>query len=242
MALRRMLAGGMTDTAASQFFAGMRRALPVILSAGPFGALFGALAVKNGFTVGEAVLMSATVFAGASQMVGLELFGQNLPAWVVVASIFAVNFRHVLYSAAIGRHFAFGAEWKRLFAFHLLTDPQFAESEAIVQSGQKLSFAWYLGMGLPLWASWPLLAWAGGTFGRLIEHPERFGIDFLLPMYFLGMLVGFRKRPLWLPVVAVSAAASIAAWFTIGSPWHVTAGAFAGVFMAAAIARPEGAS
>ena len=31
-------------------------------------------------------------------MVGIELFGQKIAPWLVVLSIFAVNFRHVLYS------------------------------------------------------------------------------------------------------------------------------------------------
>jgi predicted branched-subunit amino acid permease len=45
--------------------------------------------------------------------------------------------------------------------------------------------------------------------------------------------MGFRRRPLWLPVVAASAVASIIAYKTVGSPWHVTIGALAGVVFAA---------
>ncbi len=85
------------------FREGMRASLPVIVAVLPFGLLFGALAVENGLTVAEAVLMSATVYGGASQMVGIELFGQKIAPWLIVLSIFAVNFRHVLYSAALGR-------------------------------------------------------------------------------------------------------------------------------------------
>lgn len=221
----------------AEFLAGFRRAVPVLISASPFGALFGAIAIDNGFTVGEAVLMSTIVFAGASQMVGLELFGQNVAPWLIVASIFAVNFRHVLYSASLGRHLQFGAEWKRLFAFHLMTDPQFAESDAKIQRGEKLTFAWYLGMGLPLLFAWPLLAWVGATFGKLIPNPAAFGLDVVLSIYFFGLLLATRGRPLWLPVVAVSAITSIAVWHFIGSPWHVSAGALAGVVAAALLAK-----
>ena len=72
----------------SEFLRGARRGMPVVLASAPFGMLFGALAVQNGFSVGDAVLMSATVFAGASQMVGLELFGQRIAPWLIVVSIF----------------------------------------------------------------------------------------------------------------------------------------------------------
>ncbi|KAB2751556.1 AzlC family ABC transporter permease, partial [Brucella anthropi] len=40
----------------------------------------------------EAVFMSSIIYAGASQMVGLDLFGQNIAPWMIVMSIFAVNF------------------------------------------------------------------------------------------------------------------------------------------------------
>ena len=80
----------------SAFWRGARLGLPVVVAAGPFGLLFGALAVENGFSVFEAVLMSATIYGGASQMVGIELFGQKVAPWLIVLSIFAVYFRHVL--------------------------------------------------------------------------------------------------------------------------------------------------
>ncbi len=222
----------------SEFFSGMRRSLPVLISAAPFGALFGAVAVDNGFTVGEAVFMSAIVFAGASQMVGLELFGQNVAPWLIVLSILAVNFRHILYSAAIGKHLNFGAEWKRHLAFFMMTDPQFAEAESKVQRDGSVSFAWYLGCGLPVYFSWPVLAWVGASFGKLIPDPAMFGLDVVLSIYFFGVLLTTRKRALWVPVVAVSALTSIAAWHTIGSPWHVSVGAIAGVVVAAVLVKP----
>jgi predicted branched-subunit amino acid permease len=101
----------------SEFFQGVRASLPIVAAAAPFGMLFGALAVDNGLTVGQAVLMSATVFAGASQMVGLELFGADIAPWIVVLSVFAVNFRHVLYSAALGRRIGLFKPWQKPVAF-----------------------------------------------------------------------------------------------------------------------------
>src|SRR6188508_2778929 len=92
-----------SKSAANEFLSGMRASVPVLVAVLPFGLLFGALAAGNGFSVFEAMLMSGTVYGGASQMVGIELFGQKVAPWLIVLSIFAVNFRHVLYSAALGR-------------------------------------------------------------------------------------------------------------------------------------------
>jgi predicted branched-subunit amino acid permease len=75
--------------------------------------------------------------------------------------------------------------------------------------------------------------WIGSIAGSFITDPHALGLDFLLPIYFLGLVMEFRHRPLWLPVVAVSAIVSVAAYHIVGSPWHVSIGAAAGVLLAA---------
>ncbi|MEI9416769.1 AzlC family ABC transporter permease [Mesorhizobium sp. Cs1321R2N1] len=216
----------------SDFWQGVRLSMPVVVASAPFAVLFGALAVDNGFSVLEAFLMSALVYGGASQMVGIQLFGQHVAPWLVVLSIFAVNFRHVLYSAGIGRRIAHWPVIQQALGYFILTDPQFAVAEARAQSGQTVGFAWYLGLGLPVYLFWIVESGLGALFGKLIPDTHALGIDFLLPIYFLGLVMGFRKRPLWLPVVVASACASIVAYKTVGSPWHVSIGAIAGVLLA----------
>jgi predicted branched-subunit amino acid permease len=221
--------------APSAFWRGARLGLPVVVASAPFGLLFGALAVENGFSVFEAMLMSATIYGGASQMVGIELFGQKVAPWLIVLSIFAVNFRHVLYSGAVGRRISHWPPARQAFAFFFLVDPQYAEAESKGERGEEISFAWYMGMALPIYVCWVAEAWIGATFGNMIPNPRALGLDFLLPIYFLGLVMGFRNRPLWLPIVIASAAASILAYKTIGSPWHVSVGAIAGILLAAAM-------
>ena len=219
----------------AQFARGARMSVPVVVASGPFAVLFGALAVDNGFTVGEATLMSATIFGGASQLVGIELFGQHVAPWLIVLSIFAVNFRHVLYSAAIGPHIAHWPWAQQAIAYFFLTDPQYAEAERIREQGNKVSFVWYMGMALTLYTCWVVESCIGALFGRLIPDTHALGLDFLLPIYFLGIVMSFRNRPRWLPIVIASAIASMIAYKTVGSPWHVSLGALAGVLFAAAM-------
>jgi len=217
------------------FTAGARASLPIIAAVLPFGLLFGALAVDNGLTGLEAMLMSGIIFGGASQMVGIQLFGQHVAPWLIVTSIFAVNFRHVLYSAAFGRRISRWPLLEKALGFFLLTDPQFAEAERRIEKGQPVSFAWYIGMGAPIWLFAVATAGLGAHFGTFVQDPKVFGLDFLLPIYFLGMVMSFRKRPLWLPVVAVSAVASVLAFRLVGSPWHIALGAIAGIAVALAM-------
>lgn len=228
MSVETMAASGGT----SQFWRGVRVAVPVMVALFPFGILYGALAMENGFTVFEAVLMSLTIFAGASQMVGLELFGQQVPAWLIAFSIFAVNFRHILYSAAIAPRIRHWPPLQKTVGFFFLSDPQIAEAEIKAERGEEVTFAWYMGMGLAIYSSWVVESALGAVFGQMLPNTHALGLDFLLAIYFLGLLMSFRKRSLWLPVVIASAIGSILAYRFVGSPWHVSLGAMAGILLA----------
>lgn len=202
------------------------------MAAAPFGLLFGTLASDNGLSVVEAVAMSAFVFAGASQMVGIELFGQSVAPWLIVFSIFAVNFRHVLYSATLGRFFHKMTFAQRYISFFFMTDPQFAVAEQKGQREGSVPFSWYMGVAAPLYVLWVIEAWIGAQFGQLIEDPHALGITFLLSVYFFALLMTFRKRSKFLPIVLISGLSSAATYDFIGSPWHVSVGALFGVLVA----------
>ena len=224
---------------------GLRSGLPIVLSTAPFGMLFGAIAVDNGLTIGEATLMSMSVFAGASQIVGMDLFGHNVPGWLIVLSILAVNFRHVLYSASVGRYIAHFPPMRRAIAFFLLTDPQFAETVREHHARPPVSLTWYMTMGLVTYVFWVGLSFLGAYLGRFIGDPKAIALDVLLPIFFLGLVMGFRKQHGWVPVVSASIVGSVAGFYVFGSPWHVTVGAVAGVIAGALLppkAEPQGES
>jgi predicted branched-subunit amino acid permease len=213
----------------------VQRGLAIAIAAAPFGVLFGAIAVDNGLTIAEAALMSATLYAGASQLVGVELFNHHVAPWLVVLSIFAVNFRHVLYSAAMAPHVRHLTFWQKATSFFLLIDPQFAEAERRADAGRKVTYLWLMVLGASVYFPWLALTIVGGFLGNLIGDPRAIGIDVLLPIYFMGLVLGFRSRANWLPVVIASAAGSILALHFVGSPWHVSLGALAGIAVAAVL-------
>ncbi len=228
------------SSSSSRIGHGLRAALPIAASILPFGLLFGALAVDNGITAFEATLMSLLMYAGASQMVGIELFGADIAPWVVVMSIVVVNIRHLLYSAALGKTIAGYSGGQKAIAFFLMTDPQFAVTEQHAERGHRADFVWYLAVALPCYVIWVASSAIGAVFGSLIDDPRAFGIDFLLPLYFLGLVMAFRARANWLPVVLASGVVAALAFHFVGSPWHVSFGAVAGVLVAAALGPRRG--
>jgi 4-azaleucine resistance transporter AzlC len=215
----------------------LRDIAPVMLATVPFGMVFGALAAKQGLSLTENVLMNAVVFAGASQFVALQFWTNPLPFWTIFLSVLAVNLRHVLYSAAMGRKIGHWPPAARYAGLALLVDPTFALAE--LRGGARLSAAYYFGLAVPLYVNWLASAIVGALFGRLIADPEAIGLDFVVTAYFICLIVGFRGRPNAIPVVLASAAGSVLAYLTAGPPWHFAGGAVAGMAVAAMLAAPR---
>jgi 4-azaleucine resistance transporter AzlC len=181
--------------------------------------------------------MSGAVYGGSSQFVALEFWTHPLPFWTILLSALAVNLRHVLYSASLGRRTTHWPPAARYAGFALMTDPIFALGEA--RGGPRLSVAYYFGLAIPLYLSWIVVTALGVLLGNLIANPQAIGLDFVVTAYFLVLILGYRARPSALPVIGASAIAALVAYLVLGSPWHFAAGAVAGMGVAAILAKPK---
>ena len=222
----------MTETTRSEIRAALRELLPVLLAVVPFGMVYGTIATAEGLSFAQSMGFSATVYAGASQLAALQLIGLGAPVWSVLLAVVALNFRHVLYSASVGRHLHRFSGLQKAMAFFFLVDPVFGAAEARA-SVQPLTKTFYFAYGCVLYVGWLASSALGAVFGSLIDDPSRYGLDFILPVYFLTLLMTFRARSGFYPVALTSAAASIVVYLTLGPPWHVTLGGLAGIAVAA---------
>jgi len=224
-------------SAFSEYWEGMRDAVPVLVAVVPFSILFGAVALDKGLSFAEMLLASLSIYAVASQYVMLDLMGQQLPVWLIVFSVFALNFRHVLYSAAIGRKLSHFSGFEKALAFFLLVDPQYAAAEAR-SLVKKLTPAYYFSYAATVYTTWIIANCVGGIFGRMMSKPEAFGLDFILPLYFTALVIGFRSSQGFIWIAIASFLVSLLTYFTIGSPWHISIGGIAGLIVAALLSRP----
>ncbi|MCB8837888.1 AzlC family ABC transporter permease [Aurantimonas sp. VKM B-3413] len=222
----------MSEPARSESGAALRQVFPVLLAVMPFGIVYGAIAVGSGLTVLQALGFSVLVYAGASQLAALQLLGLGAPLWSVLLTVFALNFRHVLYSASIGRHLGRFSPLQKAAAFSVLVDPTFGAAE-VRASDQPLTKRYYFTYGLILYVGWQLASLIGAAFGSLIEDPKAFGLDFVLPVYFLALVMTFRRRGQFYPVALTSLFVSMLVYLTVGPPWHVSVGGLAGIAVAA---------
>jgi len=84
---------------------GARLAMPVMPGMVLFGAAFGALAAQKGLSLLEATLMSAVVYAGASQFVALEMWS-DIATFSGIAAIGLVAYGLLMFAVARYRRIA----------------------------------------------------------------------------------------------------------------------------------------
>jgi 4-azaleucine resistance transporter AzlC len=178
-----------------EFLAGVRVQLPILLGVAPFGMIFGVLAIAVGMPPLEAQSFSLFVFAGSSQFVAAGLIGDGAGPLIIVLTIFVVNLRHALYSAAMApRWRRLPLRWRLALAW-VLVDEAFAASSARYQKGDTSQAHWFsLGTGLTLGLTWQLSTAVGIVLGAVI--PENLPLDFALPLTFLALIFPmFTDRP-----------------------------------------------
>ena len=101
----------------------------MLLAYAPVAMLWGASAAAKGFSVLEAFLMSALVYAGASQFVAVDMWREPLPIVLMIITIFIVNLRHMLYAASISRSMGEIKSSLHPFLIYVLTDEAWAIAE-----------------------------------------------------------------------------------------------------------------
>jgi 4-azaleucine resistance transporter AzlC len=209
---------------------GVRLAMPVMPGMVLFGAAFGALAAQKGLTLLEATLMSALVYAGASQFVALEMWPDiaTFAGIAVIGLVTAtVNMRFILMAAALRPWFGTLPAWQSYPALFTVTDPGWLIAMDYHRRGGR-DAAILVGGGLAFWLLWIASTVPGYLVGALVSDQKAFGFDVIMPAFFVVMLVplwsGVRRAIPWAiaGAVALAVAAFIPGW------WFIIAGSVAG--------------
>ncbi|NIC07965.1 AzlC family ABC transporter permease [Billgrantia bachuensis] len=206
---------------------GIRRMAPLSLFVVIFGLAFGVAALSRGLSGLEAMLMSALVFAGASQFAALELWGPEIPLLPLIATTFAINARHLLMGAAIQPWLAHLPPRQRYASLVVMSDSNWAMAAADHQRGET-NVGMLVGGGIALWLTWLAGTLLGVIFGSGIEEPQRFGLDVIMGCFLLAMLVGGRRDLSMLLPWSAAALAALAAMVWLPPHSHVIVGALAG--------------
>ncbi len=203
------------------------RMLPISFFVVAFGAAFGLAAVQAGLSPLESLLMSTTVFAGASQFAAVDMWGAEVSVLPLIAVVFAINSRHLLMGASLYPMLKNVSPGKRYSLLLLLTDANWAVSAQEYQNGRH-NLEVILGGGLVIWLAWLVGTALGVYFGGLLQNPKALGLDMVLGCFLFSMALGGKKTPRVLVAWVVAGAASLAAWKWLPPNMHVVVGALAG--------------
>lgn len=168
----------------------------MMLAVGPFGAVAGLAAVASGLNFAEAVSLSAFVNGGSSQLAGLALIGNGAPVVVILATVFFVNLRYLMYSLALAPYLTGVPRRWRLLMAHVLFDQTFAFASQRYsrrpEAGHRV--AYFFGVALPLFVTWMSGTIVGAAFGAQV--PDGWSLDFAIPLTFLALLMpAIKDRP-----------------------------------------------
>lgn len=202
---------------------GFRTALPVAVGLGGYGVVFGVLARRAGLTVAEATLMSATVFAGAAQVVAVEIWRDPVPVAAVVGAVTVVNLRYALMGAALRPWFRHLSPAERYGSLFFSTDESWALTVAHLRSGSGQG-AFMLGSGLALWVTYVGGTALGAAVGGLVADPRRWGLNFLLTTVFLVLAESLWEGRRSLAPWATAAAAALAGARLLPGEWYIVLG------------------
>lgn len=218
------------------FLRGAAHALPFFVVIIPFAMLFGVLSAEAGLGPWETQIFSVAVFAGASQLAALQLMQDQAPLLVILATGLAVNLRMMMYSVALTPHLGGAPLGIRAAIAYFLVDQSFAlslaEFEKRAEMGLPERIAYFFGTVAPITVIWNISTAVGAQMGRAV--PESWGLDFAMPITFIGMTAAMlRSLPHGVAMV-VSVGVTLMLWalpygtgLLIGAAAGMAAGAVA---------------
>lgn len=195
--------GTTVQNQSSQLKLGIQGGLTIAIGYMPIAITYGFIAKSTELSLLETVLMSAFVYAGASQYMALDMIARSVGMIEIVITTFIVNIRHFLMSASLNEKTERVARWKKaLYAFGI-TDETF--SVAAVQK-DKLSASYMFGLNITAYSSWVFFSAVGFLIGEILPEFFQEGMSVALYAMFIGLLVPSMKGNRKVVILATIAA------------------------------------
>lgn len=182
----------------SEFWQGVKATFPLVVGAAPFGLIFGAVAVNGGLSSQATAAMSAFVFAGSAQFVAAGLMATSAGIGIIILTTFVINLRHALYAVSLAPHMKrLPQYWLLPLGFWLTDESYLVTIERYNRTDPSPCKHWFFfGSAIFMYINWQFWTLVGLRAGQAIPNPEVWGLDFALPVTFIGMLVpALRNRP-----------------------------------------------
>lgn len=171
------------------FIQGVKDCIPTLLGYLSIGFAAGVVQKTAGLSIAEIALISVLLYAGSAQFIAAGMMAAGSSITSIIVTIFFVNLRHILLSAALSPYFRHLTPLKNMLVGSLLTDETFGVAINKTAKKKNISEKWMHGLNITAYLNWIAANIAGAFLGQWITNPEKFGLDFALPAMFIGLLV-----------------------------------------------------
>ena len=176
----------------NEFWAGMRAGMPVCVGYFSVSFGFGAMAIAQGLTIWQAILISASNLTSAGQFAGLTVIAAGATIIEMILTQLVINSRYALMSLALGQRFGQRVgTGKRLIAAFFNTDEVFALG---MGRGKDITAAFFVGAGTVAALGWTAGTAMGAVAGTLLPESVRMALGVMLYGMFIAIVVPQAKE------------------------------------------------
>lgn len=147
------------------------------------GLAAGVVERAAGLSYAEVLLISTVLYAGSAQFVVTSMISLASPAAAIVLTVFFLNLRHLLLSAALAPALRHAPAWKNALIGLQLTDETFV----VAANRGTLQPVWMAGLNLAAWTTWAMANLAGAALSGSVGDTRV--LAFALPSMFAALLV-----------------------------------------------------
>ena len=174
-------------TKKEEWLAGTRSAVPIMLGYVPVGIAYGVMARQAGLNTWQTVLMSLTVYGGASEMMAAGMVAQGAAVLTIVLTTFILNLRHIIMSTCVFNQMQGGRLPVRMLAAFGVTDETFAVYTTTANAPRTPRY--FFSMALCSYLSWALGSWLGAIATGLLPPLITAALGISLYAMFIGLLM-----------------------------------------------------
>lgn len=199
----------------SEFRSGIKAGIPVCVGYFSVSFGFGAMAVSQGLTVGQATLISVLNLTSAGQFAGLTVITAGAAILEMVLTQLVINSRYALMSVALGQKLGpqVGIR-QRLLAAFFNTDEVFALG--MTRAG-CLTTAYFVGAGMVSALGWSAGTVLGAVAGALLPLSVRLALGTMLYGMFIAIVVpqARREKPMLVCMVLALIISCLFTWVPV---------------------------
>jgi 4-azaleucine resistance transporter AzlC len=182
----------MVRSALKSYIYGIKKSIPVFFGFLPVAITFAILAAGVGMNTAETTAMSVFVFAGASQIMAVQMMSAGAGAVSIIIATFVLNLRHLIMSTCVFGRVRIDNFFVKLLAALAVTDEGFAL--ITTEDENKCDVPYVFGVITLTYLSWIFGTVIGAVASNILPSVVADSFGIALYALFIALIVPNIKR------------------------------------------------